>query len=122
MSANFQIRVKSDNGDLFLMPKGDFDGNSAWELINMIEKKYDGRGQVVIDTRDLREMHPFGCSTFRCQFHQCRLPLSRLSFKGEKGRRIAPKGSKVLVGGQGHHCRCGNNCAGCPCSEKEKSD
>lgn len=35
MSTNFQIEVKKSNGDLYVRPRGDFDGSSAWELVNI---------------------------------------------------------------------------------------
>ena len=116
MSTNFQIEVKKSNGRLLVVPRGDFDGNSAWELVNLLHEQYDGKGQVVIDTRNLREMCPFGCSTFRCRLNQSRLPSNRLSFKGKKGYDIAPEGSKVVGSQKKHRCRCKGNCAKCPCS------
>ena len=116
MSTNFQIEVKKSNGRLLVVPRGDFDGNSAWELVNLLHEQYDGKGQVVIDTRNLREMCPFGCSTFRCRLNQSRLPSNRLSFKGKKGYDIAPEGSKVVVSHKKHRCRNKGNCVNCPCS------
>ena len=121
MSTNFQIEVKKSNGHLHVIPRGDFDGNSAWELVNLLHEQYDGEGQVVIDTRNLRNMCPFGCSTFRCRLNQSRLPSNRLSFKGEKGYEIAPEGSKVVVSHKKHRCRCNGNCANCPCAGEKKT-
>jgi hypothetical protein len=121
MSANFQIEVKKGNGTLHLIPKGDFDGSSAWELVNLLNEQYDGTGRVIIDTRNLREMCPFGCNTFRCRLNQSRLPSNRLSFKGEKGYDIAPEGSKVTVSRKKHQCLCTGNCANCKCTGKKKT-
>ena len=85
MSINFQIQFKTSNGNLHIQPKGDFDGSSAWELINLIHEKYDGKGRVFIDTRNLGEIHPFGCNIFQCRLNPGILPADRLCFKGEKG-------------------------------------
>lgn len=85
MNNRFRIEFRKVNGDLHVNPKGDFGGNSAWELINLLQKKYNGEGQVFIDTRGLRKICPFGGATFRCHFHQTRLPLERLSFEGKIG-------------------------------------
>ncbi|WP_394708022.1 hypothetical protein [uncultured Desulfosarcina sp.] len=122
MSTNFQIEVKKSNGDLHISTSGDFDGSSAWELVNLLDDKYDGKGRVVIDTHNLREMCPFGCSTFRCRLNQSRLPSNRLSFKGAKGYEIAPEGCSVFVSTKKHDCRCSGNCANCPCSEKKQQN
>ena len=97
MSANFQIEFKSSNGNLHIGLRGDFDGSSAWELINLIHEKYDGCGRVYIDTANLGSVHPFGVSVFRRRLNPIWLPLNRLFLKGEKGLDIAPKGSKVVL-------------------------
>jgi hypothetical protein len=119
MSTNFQVAFKRRNGNLHVHPRGDFDGSSAFELIRLLGRKYDGNGKVVIDTRRLRKIHPFGSSTFQVKVKECRIPFSRLSFRGEKGHDLAPEGCKVVEASKKHQC-CGN-CAGCPCSEKKKS-
>ena len=119
MSSNFQVQCKKSNGNLHLKPKGDFDGTSAWELIHLMRDKYEGRGRVFIDTNQLREVHGFGCSTFRCRFRQGGVPAHCLFFKGEKGFKIAPDGSKVLVVPKGRACRCNGDCANCRCGNKK---
>jgi hypothetical protein len=70
----------------------------------------------------LREMCPFGCSTFKCRLNQSRLPSNRLSFKGEKGYEIAPEECRVFVSSKKHGCQCNGNCANCPCSEKKQQN
>jgi hypothetical protein len=116
MSMNFQIKYKRQNGDLHVNPVGDFDGSSAWELIHLLDEKYDGHGEVHIDTNRLRSVCPFGCNTFQCQFYLSRVPAQRLLLTGEKGRALAPEGSRVIVARPSHRCRCGGNCAHCHCS------
>ncbi len=120
MSANFQIDIKKNNGYLQLTPRGDFDGSSAWELVNLLHEQYDGKGRVVIDTRNLRKMCPFGCSTFRCHFKDNRLPVNHLLFKGEKGYEIAPAGCKILVSHEKERCHCNGNFTSCPCSHASR--
>ena len=97
MSTNFKVEFKKSSEDLHLHVSGDFDGSSAWELLNLIHEKYDGKGRVIINTQNLCEIYPFGCSTFQCRLHLCRLPANRLFFKGEKGFDIAPCQSTVLT-------------------------
>lgn len=119
MSVNFQIEVKKKSGNLHVSPKGDLDGSSAWELINLLHERYNGRGSVVIDTHYLREICPFGCSTFRCGLNQSMLPPNRLSFEGEKGYEIAPEGCKVFVSQAKGRGQCNGDCTNCPCSENK---
>jgi hypothetical protein len=116
MSTHFQIKVKRNNGDLYVSPDGDFDGNSALQLINLLVETYDGKGQVFIDTHKLRNICPFGCGAFRDRFSQTQLPSHRLSFTGEKGYELAPEGSSVFIEPARHRCRCKGNCVDCRCS------
>jgi len=115
MSPQFQIEVKRSNGELHVNPMGIFDGSSACELINLIHEQYDGNGCVVIDTQHLREICPFGSSTFRNRLNQNVLPLNRIIFKGKKGHAIAPEGSTVFLSPEKKH-GCKRNCKNCPCS------
>ena len=80
MSTNFQVAFKSHNGNLHVHPSGDLDGSSTFELIRLLGRKYDGNGDVVIDTRKLKKVLPFGSMTFQSKVKECRIPYSRLSF------------------------------------------
>jgi len=118
MKHHFHVDVKRRNGNLHIFAQGDFDGNSAWELINVLHDQYDGKGDVIIDTHQLKEMCPFGCSTFQCQLNLRRIPADRLCFEGEKGLEIAPRGSRVIATPSKNQCLCNGNCTHCHCSEK----
>ncbi len=119
MSNNFQIVIKKSNDELHVSPSGDLDGSSAWELVNLLDEQYNGRGWVVIDTRNLKQMCPFGCSTFLWGLNQSRLPSDRLSFRGEKGYEIAPEESRVFSYPEEHRCGCNGKCANCQCSKSK---
>ncbi len=118
MSSSFSIQSRRSNGNLHLRPKGDLDGSSAWELINLMTDKYDGKGRVFIDTQGLREIHPFGCGIFKCGLNKGAIPPNRLYFKGKKGFEMAPSGSRVIVAPKGPGCRCDGNCRNCRCALK----
>jgi hypothetical protein len=110
MSINFQLALKKNNGNLHVTPKGDFDGSSACELINLLHEQYNGNGCVFIETDDLRDVCPFGCSVFQCRLNQRRVPADRLFFKGKNGLKIAPHGSKVIASQMSRPC---DNITGC---------
>ena len=44
---------------------GDFDGNSAYELINTLKKNGKDFIQIFIDTNDLTKLYPFGLDVFQ---------------------------------------------------------
>ncbi len=95
MGTKFQVRFTRHNGNLHVHPRGDLDGSTAWQLIRLLKKKYDGKGNVVIDTSRLRTILPFGRSTFQGQLHLSRIPAGNLVFLGRQGDELAPAGSKV---------------------------
>ena len=113
MSTNFQVTLQKHCGDIHLHPSGDFDGSSAFELIALINRHYNGSGEVVIDTSKLRKIFPFGTSIFRGKIKEMRIPKNRLCFKGEKGHDLAPEGCKVTETFQKQCC---DGCANCVCS------
>jgi|WetSurMetagenome_2_1015567.scaffolds.fasta_scaffold118925_4 hypothetical protein len=110
MSVHFQLGLKKSNGNLHITPKGDFDGSSACELVNLLHDQYDGNGCVVIETDDLRDVCPFGCNTFQCKLNRNILPADRLFFKGGNALKIAPYGSKVIENRNRRRYPCMNNC------------
>lgn len=120
MSIHFKVAFRKNNGNLHVSPRGDFDGSSACELVNLLQEQYDGKGRVFINTQNLRKVCPFGCTTFKCNINQSRVPAGQLFFKGEKGFEIAPNGSKVIVPHKKHSCRCNGNCVNCRCSGNRK--
>jgi hypothetical protein len=118
MNQRFRIESKRSNGNLHLHPKGTLDGSSACELIRLLHEQYQGRGSVFIETRDLDEVHPFGCSTFRGRLDLKRLPADRIFFKGEKGFQMAPEGSRVLIVSEDRKPRCDGRCENCTCGKE----
>jgi hypothetical protein len=49
---------------IYLKLYGDFDGSSAFELINALKNYRNGSNLIVIDTNDLNTVHPFGINVF----------------------------------------------------------
>jgi len=97
MGVNFQMSLKRNKGNLHVNPKGNFDGSSACELVNLLHEQFDGKGCVFINTENFHEICPFGCSTFQCRLNQNRVPADRLFFRGKNGFKLAPEGSKVIA-------------------------
>jgi hypothetical protein len=120
MSQNFKIDFRLSKGNLHVIPEGDFDNFSAYELVHLLHEQYEGKGKVFINTQKLCKICPFGCKLFKSRLDKNRLPVHRLFFKGENGFKIAPDGSKVIVGHKKHNCRCNGDCANCACAEKKK--
>ena len=65
MASNFQLLPYRNKVNLHLQLYGDFDGNSAFELINTLKKNGKDFIQIFIDTNDLDKLCPFGLDVFQ---------------------------------------------------------
>ena len=65
MASNFRLFSYRNKDSLHLQLYGDFDGNSAYELINTLKKNGNNFIQIFIDTNDLNTLYPFGLDVFQ---------------------------------------------------------
>ena len=73
---------------LHLKLEGDFDGSSAYELLETL-KKYDSDSyQIFIDTNDLKTIYPFGKQVFQKKLGIYNQQISNLIFIGDDGHKI----------------------------------
>jgi len=99
---------------------GDFDGSSAWELINSLKAHRSGIDRVFIHTNGLRDVHPFGLGILQNYFSDFVSRPVRVVFTGEKAYELTSgttnhKKSKLGVGPVGEECisiKQGNEAAG----------
>jgi len=88
MASNFRIICHKNRENLHLKLMGDFDGSSAYELINTI-KKYNGNARkVFVDTCSLLSVHPFGLDVFQKNISIRRFS-NDLTITGKYGNIIA---------------------------------
>ena len=65
MARNFRILVShKDRQSLHLRLTGDFDGSSAYGLIDIIKDHSKARKRIIIDTDGLRNVNAFGVTVF----------------------------------------------------------
>ncbi|MGD2151264.1 MAG: hypothetical protein PVJ20_00035 [Desulfobacterales bacterium] len=88
MAANFQILFYKTRDSLHLKLNGDFDGTSAFELINIINDHGANFYQIFIDTNDLRTIYAFGRNVLQKNFGALK-KLSNLIIIGENERYLA---------------------------------
>lgn len=61
MAANFRIQTrKGKNKKVFINLSGDFDGTSAWELINKLNQCSDRTPLIVVNTDKIKIIEPYG--------------------------------------------------------------
>ena len=90
MASNFQIYSYKTRDSLHLKLDGDFDGNSAHELINILIEAGTGFWEIFIDTNALKTIHPFGRAVFQKNFSILNKKLCNIIFIGENRHKISP--------------------------------
>ena len=95
MASNFRIFLHQNSDNLHLKLSGDFDGSSAHELIHAIKNHNGNPMNIYIDTSRLSCVYPFGLDVFKKNCGINNLTHS-LTFTGEHGNKLAPKGSRII--------------------------
>jgi hypothetical protein len=91
MANNFKISIHRKIDNLYLRPMGDFDGSSAWELINVIRDNLNNFKSIQIETSKLKKVYPFGRDVFRSNLLSLIDGRIDIQFSGSKALRIAPQ-------------------------------
>lgn len=89
MASNFHMFSYETGNSLHLKLEGDFDGTSAYELLETL-KKGNGFYQIFIETNDLKTIYAFGREVFQRKLGIFKQQSSHLIFIGENGRKISP--------------------------------
>ena len=88
MSANFRIALHRNSENLHLKLMGDFDGDSACELLNMLRKNSNNFRRVFIHTSSLKRVHPFGRHIFVSNLNSMSKQFIEFAFLGDKAREL----------------------------------
>ena len=88
MASNFRMFSFKTRDSLHLKLEGDFDGTSAYELLDTLKKYGSIFYQIFIDTDDLKTIHPFGREVFQKKLGTFKQKLNNFIFIGENRHRI----------------------------------
>jgi len=88
MATNFKIDAHRNDENLHLKLRGDFDGTSAHELLNIVRKRASHASRVFIHTGSLRDIHPFGLHVFRSNLDSLKGQSVELVFTGENASQF----------------------------------
>ena len=91
MAQNFKISTHRTLDNLYIRLMGDFDGSSAWELINAIRENLNSFKFIQIDTSKLKKVYPFGREVFKSSLLIVKDRRIRIQFSGPNALRIAPQ-------------------------------
>ncbi|QTA93118.1 hypothetical protein [Desulfonema magnum] len=96
MATNFRILSHRKRNNLHLKLTGDFDGSSAYELINKLEANCGSVVRIFIHTGSLKTIYPFGQKVFQNKLSVPSSEVSKLIFTGENGDKISPEKDRSL--------------------------
>jgi anti-anti-sigma regulatory factor len=88
MATNFKIDAHRNDENLHLTLRGDFDGTSAYELLDIVRKRAAHTSRVFIHTSNLRDIHPFGLHVFRSNVNILKGQSVDLVFTGENASQF----------------------------------
>ena len=83
MPVKFQLSSCLTKNILHLQLLGEFDGSAACELIKRIEEDSSGASKIMIDTTELKSIHPFGKTVFLNRIGSISRRLYGLTFLGK---------------------------------------
>jgi len=88
MATNFKIDAHRNDENLHLKLKGDFDGTSAHELLDVVKKRAAYTSRVFIHTSKLRDIHAFGLHVFHSNLDILKGKSVEFVFTGENASRF----------------------------------
>ena len=90
MTNNFKIVLNQQSADLYLRLKGDFDGNAAFELMDIIKKHCRFATTAYLNTDGLKHIYPFGAAVWQSHIGELN-PCNHLhlQFSGKHARELA---------------------------------
>ena len=89
MTHNFKIFMHQTVDNLHLNLRGDFDGSSAFELLNILKENLDSAKRILIDTNNLKKIYPFGQEVFDHNLSKLEDHRIRIQFIGPNTLRSA---------------------------------
>jgi hypothetical protein len=95
MAANFRIFVHRNSENLHLKLIGDFDGISAYELLDVIRRNSFGASKVFIHTGSLEHVEPMGKNVFKDNLGPAKTRSFLVFLTGNHASRLAPEGSQI---------------------------
>ncbi|MFC1821886.1 hypothetical protein ACFL9T_04205 [Thermodesulfobacteriota bacterium] len=83
MASNFKVLVHQNSNNLHLKLIGDFDGDSAHQVINLVKRHCPYVSRVFIHTSCLKCMLPFGRDQFINHFRSLKIEPANLVVTGD---------------------------------------
>jgi hypothetical protein len=83
MANNFKFLSNRSCNKIHLKLFGDFDGSSAYELLNVLNNCKDDCIQIFIDTNNINSIDPFGKEVFRRNLGVFDIKIDKIIINGK---------------------------------------
>ncbi len=91
MASNFKITIYQNSDSLHLKLRGDFDGSSACQLLDLLEKYHKRITRIFIHTKSLKHIYPFGRDLFIGNLKVRKEQFPPIAFTGERAPDLKPE-------------------------------
>jgi hypothetical protein len=88
MAKYFRIAIQRNSDTLHLKLIGEFDGSSARELFNIIQKNCNGASRIFIYTSSLKRIHPFERQIFVSNLNSLSKKFIEFGLMGDKAGQL----------------------------------
>jgi hypothetical protein len=96
MATNFKIYVHRNSENVHLKLVGDFDGSSAYELLNTLKSNCNGASKVFVHTSCLKQIYAFGREIFQNNLNILNNRSAEYLFTGEDASQLIPENNKFF--------------------------
>lgn len=116
MKSNFHLETQKKDQQPHIVLHGVFDGASAFELIQAIEKEYKQGDSIFINTNRLVQTLPFGKAIL--EHHLPKNVLrTKIHFSGIRAKEIIPDGCILNQKKESSSHLCKGTCKNCKCRQ-----
>ncbi len=119
MKAKFQLTTRNQDQNVYIDLYGIFDGASAFELVEAIEKERKQNKTLIINTSNLKKSIPFGQAILDARLSRTGI-RGKIYFSGTFADQIRPEGCCLIHEKQTAPHRCQGNCKNCRCGHTGK--
>jgi ABC-type transporter Mla MlaB component len=85
MASNFHVFSYETRDTLHLKLSGDFDGTSAFQLLERLKKQKAEFDQIFIDVNNLKTIYPFALEVFQKEMNSYDQKTDNFIFLGKNG-------------------------------------
>ena len=103
MANNFRITLHRKSDNLWIQLAGDFDGSSAYELLNTVQENLNKAACIFIDTGRLKKIYPFGREVFGHHLLELSKLHGRIRFVGKNAGQLTLAELEYLRIDRNHH-------------------